>query len=67
LFGGFNAAPEIRVKTGRLQVAGMYCGRSKRSRYGPIRTPPVRLIFGINFRTFGWQAFGWQAFGWQEW
>jgi hypothetical protein len=29
--GDFKAAPDIR-KTGRQQVAGMYCGRGERSR-----------------------------------
>src|SRR5262249_3306702 len=31
--GDFNAAPDIR-KTGRQQVAGIYCGIGQRSRYG---------------------------------
>src|SRR5262247_653716 len=31
--GEFKAAPDIR-KTGRQQVAGIYCGSGQRSRYG---------------------------------
>jgi hypothetical protein len=42
LFGDLKAAPDIRVQTGRQQVAAMYCGPAQRSRLdGDLKDRPA--------------------------
>jgi hypothetical protein len=60
---GISKPRRISVKTGRQQVAAMYCGRGQRSRYGATR--PVAAGTGGGYRRPGRSAFGINELNWQ--
>src|SRR6185437_3611772 len=60
---GISKPRRISVKTGRQQVAAMYCGRGQRSRYGVTR--PVAAGTGGGYRRPGRSAFGINRLNWQ--
>src|SRR6185437_2427935 len=60
---GISKPRRISVKTGRQQVAVVYCGRGQRSRYGATR----RLVAGAGegYSRRRWSAFAINGLNWQ--